>query len=179
MKATAHFKMDEDLYRQIWADWIRYVSRGRKWSIPVSLLCIAVGVIALIVLGIDSEHRTVSIFFVLIGIFNVVWHFWDKHKWFRNRRSANVTGQDIEIRFEDDRISMTSPSSKSESEWTVFQKIVTTESGMFLYPQQGIYIYVPDSALQPADAKTEIITKIKGNLPNHRVHSIAGSARSE
>ena len=58
---------------------------------------------------------------------------------------------------------MNSPFSQSESDWKAFQKVVPTNQGMFLYPQEGIHIYIPDSALQPPEAKTEIVKKINGN----------------
>jgi len=163
MKAEARFRMDDDLYRQIWSDWIRYVSRGRKWSIPVALLCGASGLALLIVLGLDSEHRIVGLFLVSLGVFNLIWHYWDKHKWFSGRRKANVTGSDVEIRFEEDRVFMNGPFSQSESDWRAFQRVVPTDKGMFLYPQEGVHIYIPDSALQPPEAKAEIISKIQGN----------------
>lgn len=161
--AVARFKMDDDLYRQHWSDWICYVSRGRKWSIPVALLCGGSGLVLLIVLGLDSKYRIVGLFLVCLGLFNIIWHYWDKHKWFSDRRKANVTGSEVEIRFEDDRIFMNGPFSKSESEWKAFQKVLPTEKGMFLCPQHGIHVYIPDSALEPPEAKEEIINKIRCN----------------
>jgi hypothetical protein len=120
-------------------------------------------VAVLFTLGLDSEHRIVGVFLVCFGVFNVIWHCWDKHKWFSGRREANVTGSDAEIRFEDDRIFTKGPFSQSESDWKAFQKVVSTKRGMFLYPQQGLYIYIPDSALQPPESKADIVNRNTGN----------------
>ena len=163
MKASARFKMDEDLYRQIWTDWIRYVSRGRKWVIPVGFFCAIAGIAILIITGLGSEYRIIGLLLICLGVFEVIWHYWEKHKWFMGRRKANVNGTDVEILFEDDCIFMKGSFSQSECKWQGFQKVVSTGQGMFLYPQQGIYVYIPDNSLQPLEAKTEIINKIQSN----------------
>ena len=164
MNAVARFRMDEELYHQIWHDWIHYVSRGRKWSIPIAILCLISGLAVLIVFGLASEHRIIGVFLFLLGVFNVVWHYWDKHKWFAGRRASNVTGQEVEIKFEDNRICMSGPFSQSESDWRAIQKVVSTGRGMYLCPQHGILIYIPDSSLQPFEAKAQIIKKIQEEL---------------
>ena len=139
------------------------MSRGRKWTIPLALFCAASGLAVLIIFGLDSEHRIVGLLLLLLGVFNLIWHFWDKHKWFSGRRKANVTGSEVEIRFEDNRIYITGPFSQGESDWKAFQKVIPTDQGMFVYPQQGIHLYIPDSALQPPEAKAEIVKKLQGN----------------
>lgn len=68
--------------------------------------------------------------------------------------------QDVEIRFEDDRIYMSGPFSQSESEWQAIQRVISTDRGMFLCPTRGVHIYVPDAALQPPEAKEQIVKRI-------------------
>jgi hypothetical protein len=49
---------------------------------------------------------------------------------------------------------------ESQLKWSHFKKWTATPSGMFLHPQNGFAIYVPDRALTPQAAKAAILNKL-------------------
>ncbi len=97
---------------------------------------------------------------MLVGLYTWLWHLWDKHQWFAARRKAYVTGHEIEITFEEEQISLRGPRTRTEADWTLFQRAIPAEYGIFLYPDEGIHIYLPYDSLEPPEAKHWIVQRI-------------------
>ena len=65
------------------------------------------------------------------------------------------------MEFHDTSISYFGPNSSGKMNWEVFIDAIPTERGMFLRPDKGIVLHVPDTALSPTNSKATIVDKIK------------------
>jgi len=158
MNATARYTLDEKHFRQAYSDWLRYVSRWKRWAAPLGLLLLIVGIVLRITIVPDG---ILPIALMAIGIYELLAAVIHKKQWIRDRLSTHSNDQNVEIHFSEETVRMTGPYSNSTCSWKLFVRCVPTPHGMFLYPEKGIHIYVPDSALSPPDAKQEIVERIR------------------
>lgn len=159
--ATAKYRMTPELYRRQFAEWTRYVSRWRKRVVHISCATSAVGI--LLMLFTAQSAPSLFLFSALLAVLGPITYFehlLDRRKWLKRAYDSRVTGEEIEIRFEEDAIYMQGPTSNSRTEWHGFERAVAAANGLFLYTDKGVHVYVPDYALEPAGAKSVIIARL-------------------
>jgi hypothetical protein len=107
------------------------------------------------------QFRGITPFALLgVGIFEIGYQIYYRHKWISDRMSNRATNEDVEIVFNEDEIVYRGPYGSGSSAWEGFQRAILTPNGIFIYPERGIHIYIPDSALSPKEAKLIIADKI-------------------
>jgi len=160
--AVAKIQMTPELYRQQYADWLVAVSRWAKWAPHIAIGLSAIGV-ALLVLRPDFIPSVLvsGWFFTLLGPFEYASHLRNRNKWLKGANDSKVAGQWVEIRFEDDAIYLKGPTSESRTEWHGFERAIAAPSGLFLYTDKGVHIYVPDYALDVPGAKPSIMQRLQ------------------
>lgn len=155
--AKSHFRLDRKYFEQVHRDWIRHVSRWRRFTQAISGLLMVAG-IALLALA--PSNRWFGLALLITGAIQMAQYHLHHRKWIRDRTNEKSFGQDVEIQFSEDKIHIRGPHSSGFCMWEAFQRCRVTPSGMFLWPRKGVHIYIPDSSLEPPEAKPEIARRI-------------------
>jgi hypothetical protein len=83
-----------------------------------------------------------------------------RSRWLKSRRRGSRVDIDVQLTFTDSGIAMLGPFSSGEVRWEGIEKAVPTPMGLFLIPQDGMHIYIPDQALEPISTKGEIAARV-------------------
>lgn len=160
MEITATWKSDKEYLQTFWKDWIKHRSKMRKWIIHIGIALILLGGI-LLANNIQTEGLLKSkfLFLVILGAGIIVWHFWEKSKWFGVLRAAPSYGKENILRFTEKGIFYSIPTSKGEMAWEAIGDIVIASQGLFLIVQQGLSIYIPRSAVR-SSTEFDLINKL-------------------
>ena len=102
-------------------------------------------------------------FFSLIGIYEFYKQFHEKNKWLKDRLASKVASQKIELEFSDSIIIHKSPFSNGEIKWEGIKKIIKTQNGLIIKPENGISIYLPDRLFSDRKHIEFILTKNKNS----------------
>ena len=159
LSAVARFAMDEPYLRMLFHDWLRSRSRFRRYSVPVDLLLIAIGLLFGVVF---PAGKAAPVFVVLLvaAALGSAWEYYDRMRWFRGRRAAPQFGKEMEIRFSDDGVSMSGPLAQGTCDWAYFAGMTRGIKGLFLVPETGLQIYIPYDTIVPPQAVSEIEAKV-------------------
>ena len=157
MHASARFRLTRVHYEQVYADWMASVSRWRKHWLAISLLSSMTGVL----LYLAGYRGILPVVLLAVAAFEVCYQMFYRRRWIADRLSDKHAQQDVEIDFTDDAIVFRGPYGTGTYSWQGFDRVVLTQRGMFLWPQKGIHVYVPDSALTPLEAKQDIAKKMR------------------
>jgi hypothetical protein len=158
MHAIAKFTLDENHFRQAYADWLRYVSRKKRWELPVGALLLVLG---LALWWTCNPARFLPLALMAMGLFEISSSVLHKHRWVRARLARHTSSRQVEMVFTDEHIRISGAYADAVCDWQAFAACVPTPHGMFLSPQKGVHIYIPDSALVPLEAKPEILSRIR------------------
>lgn len=140
-------------------DWLRSKSRFRRYSVPVDLLMIAIGLLFGLVFP-AGKAAPVFVVLLVVALLGLAWEHFDRTRWFRRRRAAPQFGKEMEIRFSDDGVFMSGPLAQSDCEWAYFTGMTQGIKGLFLVPKTGLMIYVPYNKISPPEAVSEIEAKV-------------------
>jgi hypothetical protein len=88
---------------------------------------------------------------MLIGLSNLLRHFYTKRKWLRARLDSHLLNQTIHIEFGPDSLKSNGPFSHGEMLWTGVKAIRQTPNAIFILPENGISIYLPKSVFASAE----------------------------
>jgi hypothetical protein len=83
----------------------------------------------------------------------------------RDRLRDKRLDASVILEFKEDRIVHSGPYAHGEFAWEGIESVTPTPTAMFLRPQKGISIYIPDQTLDPVEAKAQIVDRIN-RLPN-------------
>ncbi|OWP62594.1 hypothetical protein CDA63_13205 [Hymenobacter amundsenii] len=142
-------KFSEDYYEAIFTDWLRYRSKNRKWQKLAGAILLLIGFTNTLVIWLfGSSWYAVSIITILFGGLQ----FWDfyqtKRQWLRDRKSSNVTGEDVRMSFTAEGFQHAGPFSTGDYKWTGIQKVQEARQGLFLLSGNGFSIYLPKNSFQ-------------------------------
>lgn len=136
---------------------------GSKWLLAEK----AIGAI-LIVVGIalfvySRGETALPAVLIAIGAFELLSNRIKKHFWLRRHLRSKLNDADVQITLSDSGIASKSPYSTSEMKWSGVEKVVRTPKGILIWPQKGVYWYLPAST-----AGTEAIAFIETKSPKKR-----------
>lgn len=156
MTFNLSFKPDEKYYKEAYEELIS-LTRLKKWEPILAIIMVVFGV------GLDyfDKYDKLGIFpffFMIMGIYEFFKFFYNKTKWLKERRESQVTGQLIEIEFNNETIKHSGPFSNGEIKWTGL-KVRKTNKGIVLKPETGIVLYLPDSLFKGQDEIAFILSK--------------------
>jgi hypothetical protein len=157
LDATAKFRLSRAYYEQLRQDWIRYVSRWRRLTLPLGVLLILIG---LWMFFTEGTPKILAFAFAVTGLVQIIQHLMHQRRWIQARLVEKSFDHEVEIHFTDSKITIHGPQSSGFCTWDAFQRCLKTPRGLFLWPRKGLNIYVPDSALTPPEAKAEIANRI-------------------
>jgi hypothetical protein len=157
MEVKVTWLQDEEHLDSFGNDFLQYRSKTRKWTVQAGILVLITGASILgyvIFMGINFRLAPIIPVF---GIAMIVWHFWDKSKWFNLMRSSQSYKELNEVIFTPQLILHTGPTSKGEISWEGIADIVSENSGLFLILQKGISVYIPKSSASNESEYNDII----------------------
>lgn len=163
MDATARWTLSDKHFQMVWSDWLRSVSRWRRFSIFFGLGLITVGIVVWAA-GVPDNLRFLCIALILIGLFEVAWHLWDKKRWLELVGDAVSRGEEVSIHFTAEKVCSQGPTGTSEMTWEAFTRAVAGENGVFLWLQRGVHIYIPYHAIEPPGAAKDIVDRVNQRL---------------
>lgn len=152
--AIARLCIDADYLARKYDDWARHVSRWRRYELRVALGVLAFGLLATAAGGAPYTWAIVA-----TGALDTVATATARARFLRNVRRSHGDGTRAELRFTADAIHLRTPDSASTFSWAHFRDHTVTPTGLFL-GRKGATIYIPDVALEPASAKSEIVARL-------------------
>lgn len=159
MIAKATITLDEAYYLLLQREWLRYVSKWRRWEVPIGVTLIIGAVIQFLF---TSAPWFIPTFCLVVGIGEILDYFYALHQWKQQRMSDEKLGETVSLIFEEEQIRHSGPLASGEFKWEAIQSVVPTPTGLFLRPQTGLLVYVPDHCLDPIEAKEGIVARIRG-----------------
>ena len=146
------FIPDEAYYKEAYFELVRF----KRWEPFLGILLIFVGACIFLY---DNYAKTISIGLVIVGLYEFIKCFYEKNKWVKERMKSGVSGQRIEMEFDDEVIKHTGPFSHGEMKWSGLKEIKKTKKGIVLRIETGISIYLSDTLFEEKDQIEFILSK--------------------
>ncbi|MES2819412.1 MAG: hypothetical protein V4812_10555 [Pseudomonadota bacterium] len=111
-----------------------------EWAIGLTFISLGIG------LYIYAHGKTVMpIALLVIGFFELFSHHLKKYFWLRRHTKSKLMNAEIELKVTEAGIDSTGPFSNGCVEWGGIEKAVRTPKGILIWPQKGMYWYLPES----------------------------------
>jgi hypothetical protein len=81
---------------------------------------------------------------VIIGGFELLSNRIKKFFWLRRHAKSKLNGAQIELEVSEAGIDSSSPFSTAHLDWSGIEKVVRTPKGILVWPQKGVYWYLPE-----------------------------------
>ena len=106
--------------------------------------------IAFIFLGIGlyiyADGKTVlPIALIAIGVFELFSNYIKKYFWLRRHAKSKLMNAEVILDVTETGIDSTGPFSNGHFKWDGIEKAIRTPKGILLWPQKGMYWYLPES----------------------------------
>jgi hypothetical protein len=157
MLATARLCIDRRYLARKYDEWLRYVSRWRRFEIHVAFALLCVGVLLVVLFSESTPYPWVVL---LIGAVDVVVSVTHRQRWLRRMGSSYGDGTQVTIKFGEDSVYIEQEDARAEMSWSHFSSYRNTPHGLFL-GRKGSSIFVPDECLLPSQAKPEIVRRLE------------------
>ncbi len=118
---------------------------GSKWLIVerivgFSLILLGVG------LYVYTNGKTVlPTAFIGIGVFELFSNRIKKYFWLRRHSRSKLMNAEVELKVTEAGIDSKGPFSNGHFRWSGIEKAVRTPKGILIWPQKGMYWYIPES----------------------------------
>jgi len=141
---------------------------GSKW-----LLVERVVGFGFILLGmglyIYANGKTVlPVVIIVIGVFELFSNQIKKHFWLRRHSKSKLMNAEVELEVTDAGIDSKGPFSNGHFEWSGIEKAIRTPKGILVWPQKGMYWYLPANI-----AGREIVDFIQSKIAQQGVNADA------
>lgn len=129
---------------------------GSKWLHAEKIIgtALIMGGVALFVYS--RGETALPAVLIAIGVFELLSNRIKKYFWLRRHLKSKLNDAEVQITLSDSGIASKSLYSTSEMKWSGVEKVVRTPKGILIWPQKGVYWYLPASA-----AGTEAIAFIE------------------
>jgi hypothetical protein len=119
---------------------------GSKWLLierVVGVLAILFGVFLL-----SEGDDFLWVIFVTLGTFELCSNYLKKYIWLRRHFKSKLADAQVELTIDDDGIHSRGPFSTGSMRWNGIERILRTPKGLLIWPQKGMYIYLPKAAAE-------------------------------
>lgn len=148
---------------------------GTKWLLIEQVIG-GVFIVLGIALYIYANGKTVAPgALVMIGVFELLSDRIKKYFWLRRHSKSRLRDAEVEIEVTESGINSVGPFSNGHIDWIGVERVVRTPNGMLVWPQKGIYWYIPESvAGKQAIDFIESKVASPGSLPDGQGRGRAG-----
>ncbi len=144
MSVVAKWNLSEAYYKGLWEQSIRSRTTFRRWVIPTSLGLFVLGIILFALKPTCCEPLSFTgLVLSALGIYQLIWHFWDKRHWYKRVTGGAGFGSEVEMIFAENGITHRGPTSQGDIQWAGIEGVQRTETGLYLIQQKGISMFVP------------------------------------
>lgn len=118
---------------------------GSKWLLIERF--VATGLIILgVTLSTYANGKTIMpIILIMMGVFEFFSNTIKKYFWLRRHSKSKLMDAQVELKVTDTGIDTSGPFSNGHTEWDGIEKTVRTPKGILVWPQKGIYWYLPEN----------------------------------
>ena len=136
--------MNDAYYKESLSQWIKYVSKHKKF---VPFLCIASIAVGLLIIRNLPSFQLTGFLGIGIGAYEGIKYILWKEKWLTERKSDKYYGQEVEFIFHTDQETVIQVKPKPiDEELKPVLKTNVAKKGDFIYMQDGEHIYIPNSS---------------------------------
>ena len=155
MNYTATMTLDEDYMSESFDQARRYGSRWRQVELAIGIVFIVSG---LALFSYTDWATALPGALVAIGVFELLSGRIKKFLWLRKHSKGKAANQKVRMSFDDEGFETESKFSSARMTWDGVEKCVRTPIGILIWPQKGMYFYVPEESIG-ADAIAFIESK--------------------
>ena len=119
----------------------RYGSKWRLIERFVGVAFIALGVGLYLYVG---GRTVVPLAMVAIGVFELFSNRIKKYFWLRRHSKSKLMNAEVELEVTEAGIKSVGPFSSGIFQWSGIEKAVRTPQGILVWPQRGMYFYLPE-----------------------------------
>jgi len=141
---AAEIRLTKEYYAETYDQNVRYCHRWRKLEILVGVLLLVGGVALRVAV---PSLRVISIFAAASGIYAFAKPILLRPWWLRQRLNSPASGGVVRLSAEEEGLRIEGPHSKGIVEWGGFARSQETPKGLFLWPEQGVVLYLPRAAV--------------------------------
>lgn len=134
-------KPDENYYREAYSELIS--SLKLKKNEPLFATIMVFFGIGLYFFDTQKKLGLFPILFSFFGIYEFFKLHLERKKWLKDRLQSGITGQLLEMEFDETTIKHSGPFSSGELSWNGIKDIIKTKRGLLIKPENGISIYLP------------------------------------
>ena len=138
MKLTLSYEYMSESYDQV----RRY---GSKWLLMERVVGAALVVLGAGLYMLVEDRTATSMALIAIGIFELLSNRIKKHFWLLRHSKSKLMNAEVELRITETGIESIGPYSSGQFAWSGMERVVRTPKGVLLWPQKGVYWYVPES----------------------------------
>ena len=156
MKIEVAFILSKAYYQEVYEEWLRFRSKGKRWQLQVGLLLFGVAFLLAMMCGPRlADLWLIPFCFVLAGVYEIGSFFYTRRHWLQSRQESRLVNQQVILTFEPQAITHNGPFAQGQLLWTGIREVKETARGLFLIPESGISIYLPKTAfLSPEQFQT-------------------------
>jgi hypothetical protein len=144
LRIIAKWNLSEAYYKGLWQQSLKSRTTFRRWVIQLALGFLAIGFTLFAIQPTCCEKLGFSgLVLSCIGIYEIMWHYWDKNKWFKLVTGGVGYGGDVELVFSENGITHKGPTSEGTIQWNGIEQVQLSETGLYLILQKGISMFVP------------------------------------
>lgn len=154
MIAEAKYSLSKSYYEEHYTQWLKHISQWRRFIPLIDVIFITIGFVLTLW---SVRFAVVGLVAIVIGVAELISIPRHRTRWMSSRLGDKNLDYEISVRFFEDRVEIVGPFSRGEVLWEAFERLVETEKGLFIKQQKGLSIYVPKSAITPANTVQELI----------------------
>ncbi|BAU49492.1 hypothetical protein SVA_2944 [Sulfurifustis variabilis] len=144
MTHTAKYHLDRSYLSESFDQAVRYGSKWKRVELAIGTAFI-VGGLALWVYS--GGELFLPWMLVLLGVIEVFSSRIKKFFWLRKQLGSKHAGSEVTLTFDDDGVRTAGRFGNSVIAWAGIERLVETPKGLLIWPQKGIYYYLPKSIL--------------------------------
>jgi hypothetical protein len=156
MNYDIQFRLDRAYMSESYDQARRY---GSRWFIGEKLIGTFFLILGVILLVYVRGETVLPIVLVVIGSFELTSSSIKKYFWLKRHSKSKLNNAEIQITLSDSGIESRTLHSSGEMNWNGVEKVKRTPKGILVWPQKGIYWYLPESI-----AGAEAIDFIKSKI---------------
>ena len=142
MEFIVKLKLSRDYMSESYDQARRY---GTKWLLVEWIIGISFILIGLAFYFYLESTEIFPLALVIIGIFELLSNYIKKYFWLRRHAKSKLIDAEVELKVTEIGIDSRGPYSEGIFRWEGVEKFVRTPRGILLWPQKGMYWYLPDN----------------------------------
>lgn len=117
---------------------------GSKWFLGEKIIGTTLIILGIAMYRYAQGETPLPFLLVAIGVFELLSNRIKKFFWLRRHTHSKLNGSEIQITLSDSGIVSKGPHSTSDMTWAGVEKVLRTPKGILVWPQKGMYWYLPE-----------------------------------